>query len=200
MKFTDQAIILKRYNLGEADRLITFLTRNHGKFTAVAKGVRKLTSRKGGNLELFNNIQGFFVETRGLSLITEVFLFSSFEQIKKDLEKVGQAWYVCELVDCLLREGQETYQVFNLLLGILRKMNDLRVDLRSMNYELRNFEVRLLKILGFWSDEVHGQKYPQDPVLQARFNRALISQILERSLKTPKFLEKISLSTQEKIF
>lgn len=187
MKFTDQAIVLKRYNLGEADRLITLLTRNHGKLTVVAKGVRKLTSRKGGNLELFNHTVGFFVETKGLSLITEVSLLSSLEQIKKDLEKVGQAWYVCELADSFIKEGQESYRVFNLLLGILQEMNDLRFKI----YDLRRFEVQLLKVLGFWSEEIHGPKYPQDPVLQARFNQALISQILEKSLKTPKFLEKI---------
>lgn len=186
MSFSDQAIILKRYSLGEADRLVTLLTRRHGKLIVVAKGVRRPVSRKAGSLELFNYITGFFVETKGLPLIIEVKLLASFEKLKEDLQTVGEAWYVCELADSLLHEGQEGHQVFNLLLKILQQINELRVT----GYELRNFEIELLKILGFWSDEIHGRKYPKEPAAQARFNRVLIQQIIEKDLKTPRILEK----------
>ncbi|QRN79320.1 MAG: DNA repair protein RecO, partial [Nocardiopsis sp. BM-2018] len=51
--FRDDAIVLRTHLLGEADRIVTLLTRNHGKIRAVAKGVRKTSSRFGSRLEPF---------------------------------------------------------------------------------------------------------------------------------------------------
>jgi len=186
LSFSDQAIILKHYSLGEADRLVTLFAHYHGKFTVIAKGVRRPTSRKGASLELFNQIQGFFVKTKNLPLVTEVKLINSFENIKKDLEKVGQAWYVVELVDVLLRQEQKVPQVYKELVRILQKINQADFQIK----DLRVFEVELLKILGFWSDEIHGKRYPADLKDQTRFNRTLIQQIVEKTLKSAQILEK----------
>lgn len=181
--YSDQAIILKRTDFDEAKRIITLLTKNHGKTSAVAPGVRKVTSRKASHLELFNHSRVFLIRGKNLDIITEAETIDSFENIRSDLKKIGQAYYLVELVDSLLPAGQKNYQVFYLLLNVLAQLNNY-----SANKLLRSFEIDLLKNLGFWSDEVHGRNYPADPKAQARFNQLLIEQIIERELKSAKFL------------
>ena len=196
--FSDQAIILKRIDFDEAKRIITFLTCNHGKLSAVAPGVRKVTSRKASHLELFNHSRVFLAKGKNLDIITEAEIINSFEDIRSDLKKIGCAYYIAELVDALLPEKQKNYKVFNLALTVLKELNSLQTVLPtfrvgievSIDKILRNFEVELLKILGFWSDEVHGKNYPSDPIAQSSFNKILIQQIIERELKTPKIFER----------
>ena len=183
--FSDHAIILKRIDFDEAKRIITLLTCNHGKLCAVAPGVRKVTSRKGSHLELFNHAQVFFAKGKNLDIITEAATIDSFENIRGNLEKIGQAYYIVELVDALLPEEQKNYPVFNLLLNALSQLN------KKTNPLLRNFEIDLLKTLGFWSDEVHGRNYPSEPKAQAHFNQVLIQEIIERELRSARFLEQV---------
>lgn len=197
--FSDHAIILKRTDFDEAKRIITLLTRNHGKISAIAPGVRKLTSRKGSHLELFNHAQVFLAKGKNLDIITEAATINSFENIRNNLEKIGQSYYIAELVDALLPEEQKNYRVFNLLLNALSRLNKKRIrelETRELENEktnllLRNFEIDLLKTLGFWSDKVHGRNYPSEPKAQESFNQILIQQIIERELKSARFLEQV---------
>ena len=79
--FKTEGIILKRMNYGEADRILTIYTLHHGKIRAMAKGVRKLQSRKAGSLELFNHSVLFLIKGKNLDLVTEaqtIDLFKSF--------------------------------------------------------------------------------------------------------------------------
>lgn len=195
--YSDQAIILKRTDFDEAKRIITLLTKNHGKISAVAPGVRKVTSRKASHLELFNHARVFLVKGKNLDLVTEAEAIDSFENIRSDLEKIGTAYYLVELVDALIPEEQRNAQVFNMALTVLKKLNGLETEQsdnqvclrrQAIKQSLRDFEIDLLKNLGFWSDEIHGRNYPADPKAQARFNQLLIEQIIERELKSAKFL------------
>lgn len=194
--FSDCAVVLKRFNFGEADRILTFFTRNHGKVTVIAKGIRRPISKKAGHLELFNYVNVFIAEGRNLGIVCEAEVIDSFENIKKNLRKVGQAFYITELVDVLLPEDQKNYKVFELLLSIFSKINSS--NQKQLSHEsgqasnvLQNFEVELLKILGFWSDEIFSKRLPKSSKSQTHFNRILIEHIIERSLKSPKFLEKL---------
>lgn len=56
-QYRDRAVVLRTYRLGEADRIVVLLTREHGKVRAVAKGVRKTTSRIGARLEPMNHVE-----------------------------------------------------------------------------------------------------------------------------------------------
>ena len=76
--YSAEAIVLRRANFGEADQVVTLLTRFQGKIPAVAKGVRKMGSRKGGNLDLLNHIKAHLAEGKNMDLITEVDLISAF--------------------------------------------------------------------------------------------------------------------------
>ena len=69
--YRDEAIVLRTHKLGEADRIITLLTRQHGRVRAVAKGVRKTTSRWGSRLEPFTHVDLQLAEGRNLDVITQ---------------------------------------------------------------------------------------------------------------------------------
>lgn len=85
--YKTEGIILKRINLGEADKIITLYSRHYGKIRCIAKGIRNITSRKGGNLELFNRVAIFLAKGKNLDIITEVQLLDSFSGFRQDLKK-----------------------------------------------------------------------------------------------------------------
>ena len=69
--YRDEAIVLRTQKLGEADRIITLLTRSHGRVRAVAKGVRRTTSRFGARLEPFSHVDVQLAEARSLDVVTQ---------------------------------------------------------------------------------------------------------------------------------
>ena len=76
--YRDEAIVLRTHKLGEADRIITLLTRQHGRVRAVAKGVRRTTSRFGSRLEPFTHVDLQLAEGRNLDTITQAETLDAF--------------------------------------------------------------------------------------------------------------------------
>lgn len=146
-----QAIILKRTNFSEADRLITVFTKRHGKLKLIAKGIRKLTSRKKGHLELFTHAQLQIAKTKSIDIITEAETINNFSQLRKNLNRVRIAYLLAELIDQLTAEGQEHTQVYDLLLHSLTTLNS---QTAPKNFIL-NFEKQLLQLLGFGLPSKH---------------------------------------------
>ena len=142
--YKTEGIILKRVNFGEADKILTIYTKHYGKIRAIAKGVRKLTSRKAGNVELFNQAVIFLAKGKNLDILTEVQLLNSFKAWRKDLKKVAAAYYFCELVDKLTPDNQASQSVYWLLVQALSKISQ-----ESLPELVRSFEEQLLDKLGF---------------------------------------------------
>ena len=69
--YQDEGVVLRTVKLGEADRIVTLLTRDHGKIRAVAKGVRRTKSRFGGRLEPFMRVSLLIAEGRSLDVISQ---------------------------------------------------------------------------------------------------------------------------------
>ncbi len=78
MLYRDEAIVLRTHKLGEADRIITLLTRQHGRVRAVAKGVRRTTSRFGSRLEPFTHVDLQLAEGRNLDVVTQAETLTPF--------------------------------------------------------------------------------------------------------------------------
>lgn len=142
--YKTEGIILKRINYGEADRILTIYTKHYGKIKALAKGVRRITSRRGGNVELFNQTVLFLHKGRNLDILQEAQVISSFKDWRKNLKKVSTAYYFSELVDKLTPEAQANQQVFTLLERFLTK-----IGTASLPELTRSFEEALLRELGF---------------------------------------------------
>jgi len=176
--YKTEGIILKRTNYGEADRILTIFTKHYGKIKTIAKGIRKLTSRKAGSLELFNHVTLFLIKGKNLPLLTEVQTINLFKNWRKDLARIGVAYYFCELVDKLTPEEQENSSVFELLRDYLEKI----ATKKNLNFLVREFEEKLLKELGFGIPEIWQEKQGS--------LKNYIESIIEKKINSPKILKR----------
>ncbi len=176
--FKTTGIIIKRKNIGEADRYITVFTKEHGKISIKAKGVRRITSRRSSHVELLNYGILNLYKGQGTPVLTEIETCNSFHEIKADLEKTGLAYHLCELIDGLCPENQELSNVFSLFLDTLEKLSRNE----SPKSIVHTFERSLLNVLGYWSS--------QKDISQSQVEH-LIENILERKLKTLQILPQL---------
>lgn len=169
--YRTEGIILKRVNIGEADRLLTVFTRSHGKIRCIAHGVRRPTSRKSASVELFCHSTLFLARGKNIDIVTQAETFADFSQIRKHLKAAKAAYHVVELVDLLTAEGQENHQVYDELVGILQTINDQGQATRR---QISEFERNILVELGFGTPKKESQASL----------RTFIESIIERHLKT----------------
>lgn len=139
------AIVLRQRKLGEADKIVILYTPNHGKLDAVAKGVRRPTSKLAGHVEPLTYSSFLLAQGRELDIVTQVQTIEAFTALREDLERTSHAIYVAELVDRFTPERQEAYPIFHLLLETLWRLAE-REDLET---SVRFFEMRLLEELGY---------------------------------------------------
>ena len=122
--YRDEAIVLRTHKLGEADRIITLLTRHHGRVRAVAKGVRRTTSRWGSRLEPFTHVDLMLAEGRNLDTSTQAETLTPFSgTLGLDYDRYTSGTVMLETADRLVsEERQPSLQQFLLLVGGLRAM------------------------------------------------------------------------------
>lgn len=176
-----EGIVLKRRNVGEADRILTVLTRHLGKITVKAVGVRKISSKRSSHIEPLNHVTMSLYKGKAMPILTEVVAKESFVSLKEDFQKIGFAYHLCELVDGLCPEGQENPRVFDLLHGVL---SDLCSTV-ALSERIHEFEVALLTTLGYWNGS--------NSSLNTSY---VIESILERRLKTMRMLPKLFLELE----
>ncbi len=143
-----EAIVIRRRDWDEADRLLTLYTREQGKLQAVAKGVRKPASRKSGHVELFTRAQLLVARTRSIHIVTQAETIQAFRVLRESLEASTLAHYFAELLDRFTGEGESDPALFDLLslaLGWLCEAEDFRLVARF-------YELRLLDLTGFRPD------------------------------------------------
>ena len=106
--YTDEGVVLRTTKLGEADRIITMLTRNHGKVRAVAKGVRRTKSRFGARLEPFMRTQLLIATGRSLDVISQAVCVGAYaDPIIHDYESYLSANLIVETADKVVSSEEE---------------------------------------------------------------------------------------------
>jgi DNA repair protein RecO (recombination protein O) len=113
--YVTDAIVLSRFDYGEADRIVTLLTPVHGKFKAIAKGVRRPTSRLGGSLEPLAELRVALARGRTFDVVTQVQVTHAWLRLRDSLESAATAWYLAELADRSLEERHEAEALYALL-------------------------------------------------------------------------------------
>ena len=113
--YVTDAIVLSRFDYGEADRIMTLLTPVHGKFKAIAKGVRRPTSRLGGSLEPLAELRVALARGRTFDVVTQVQVTHAWLRLRDSLESAATAWYLAELADRSLEERHEAEALYALL-------------------------------------------------------------------------------------
>jgi DNA repair protein RecO (recombination protein O) len=139
------AVVLRRHDLGETDRIVTLYTSAYGKLRAVAKGIRRPTSKLGGHLELFTHSRLMLARGRNLDVITQVETVSSFLGLREDLWRTGLAYYVAELIDRLTEERAENPALFDLLIATFERL----ASARRPDQVVRLFEMQAVGLLGY---------------------------------------------------
>jgi DNA repair protein RecO (recombination protein O) len=148
--YRTHAVVLRRRDYSDADRILTVFTPNYGKLDLIAKGVRKTTSRKAGHLELFGHTSLLVAQARTWDIITEAVTVESFAAMRGDLDKIGYASYLCELVDAFTEGGDENQPLWDLLLIALHELNGQPADAGpAIHLLLHWFELHLLSLAGF---------------------------------------------------
>lgn len=140
-----EAIVLKRHDFGEADRILTLYTPDRGKQRAIAKGVRRITSRKSGHVELFVHAQVLLAEGRNLHVVTQAETVNAFRGLRDDLARASYAYHVAELVDRFVEEDLPSPATFQ----FLRDTLDELAQSDQPSFVARFFELRFLGLLGY---------------------------------------------------
>jgi DNA repair protein RecO (recombination protein O) len=143
--FRVEAVVLRHSDWGEADRLVGLFTRELGKVRAIAKGVRKLRSRKAGHLEPFTRTSLLMARGRDMFIITQAETLKAYMPLREDLLLVGYASYIIELLDRFTYEEGENRSLYRLLVDTLGRLSTQPNPALVVHY----YEIRLLDLLGF---------------------------------------------------
>lgn len=205
--FKTEGIILKRRDFGEADRILTVFTIHKGKVSVLARGVRRINSRRAGNVELLNRVQIFLIPGKNFLILTEAESIDTYQKLKEDLTLSTYAYHIIELVDKLTAENQENPTVYNHLQEVLNRLSK-----NPRQILIRAFETKLLSLMGFvnfqldesnissklqeldsysW-DEIEKMALAEKEALELeRILRYHLEGIIETSLKSRQFLKKL---------
>ncbi len=165
--YSIEAIVLKRTDIGEADRILTLFTPSRGKMRAVAKGTRRPISKKAGHLELLNRSQLQIALGRNLDIVTQAEGRENFLHLRSELWHMTCGFYLVELVDRFVEDSTPHLDIYALLLEALRYLDADANALQQQRAQgtvlageqvdehgptrllLRYFELHLLSSIGY---------------------------------------------------
>jgi DNA repair protein RecO (recombination protein O) len=120
--YRDQGVVLRTIKLGEADRIVSVLAQGSGKVRAVAKGIRKPTSRFGARLEPTSHIAFQCYRGRELDVVTQVETIDAFRQLREHYGSLTHAISMLEAVDQVAQEREANPALYRMLVGALRTL------------------------------------------------------------------------------
>ncbi len=133
--YRDSGVVLRTFKLGEADRIVSIMTRNNGKVRAVAKGVRKTRSKFGARLEPSSHVNLQLYRTRGdLDIVTQAETVDRFPNLRTDLDRFSRASAMLEAVDQLAQESEVNRRLYEMLVRALRTVADTESPLVAAGF------------------------------------------------------------------
>lgn len=206
MNFRSEGIVIGRKSLNDADRLLTLYTKEFGKITCIAKGVKKLKSRKSGHLELGTYCIFYVARGKSLDIITEVETKKAFGMENLPNGKSNDIYHLLELIDHLTVQNQKNHEVYELLVDYLTHIKTTQ----NSKILLAAFKIKLLSALGFFSSKNLKESKSKELLykfetenlnhLENRYKEqtnylklltfldSIIEKITERKLKTSRFI------------
>lgn len=143
--FRAQGFVLRRHDLGEADRILTLFTRTQGKRRVVARGVRRPKSRLAGHIELFSLVDTYMVVGTNLDLLSQATAITTYNELATDLERFAYASCAAETLDRLTPEGEADRYLFDTFETTLERIS--KGERPSLH--LRHFELLMLSRCGY---------------------------------------------------
>lgn len=146
--FSDVGVIIKVIDFTEADRLVNLVTKDHGLVSLVAKGARRITSKKASHLDLLNLIKFQVVRGRTPQILVQAELIEPYLNLKNNLRMARTSFYLAEILGSLLAPGQEDTELFLSLKNYLSRLNQIESTSQSRQLSTQ-FQLYLLRHLGF---------------------------------------------------
>lgn len=143
--YRTEAVVLSRLEFGEADRILTVYTPQFGKIRLIAKGVRRPTSKLGSHLEYFTRSKLMVAKGRELDVVTGAETIEAFLPLRSNLEALGHASHLAELLNRLTEDRQENVRAYDLLIRSLSLLAE-GVDPFAVT---RHYEMTLLALMGY---------------------------------------------------
>lgn len=128
--FSDEGIVLRRQALGDSDRIVVLLTREHGKLSVVARGVRRPRARNAAGLELLERSTMMLIPGRSLHVLAQV-RPSGTAPVTADPIRMGCAAVAAETVDALVEEGHPEPVLFELLAEVASRLASVSANPHS---------------------------------------------------------------------
>jgi DNA repair protein RecO (recombination protein O) len=144
--YTAEAVILRKVDYGEADRILTLLTRERGKVPAIAKSVRKSKSRMSGQLDVFAHGKMLLAEGKTMDVVTQFQRITENSALGSDLKRAAVASVVVEVADKIMEERHAAPEMFTLVVDALTHLSDRETPPLM---ELADFLMRILAELGY---------------------------------------------------
>lgn len=145
-----EGVVLRRRDLGEADRILTVFSDRLGKLSAIAKGARRTQSRLAGHLEPFCRTSLLLAKGRNLDIVTQASLIEPFKRLHSSEALIAYAGYFADLIDQFCAEEQENHRAYDLFVETLERL-DQGLDPFVIS---AFFEFHLLSLMGF-KPELH---------------------------------------------
>jgi len=147
--YREQGIVLRRYPLGEADRIVVLLTPNSGKIRAVAKGARRTKSRFGARLEPFSHTDAQFATGKSLDVVTQTSLITAYDAVRSDYARSVAGQAMAEACDRAAPEAERAASLFVLLRDGLARLADLGTPASEVARVFDAFHLRLASVAGY---------------------------------------------------
>lgn len=160
-----EAVVLRHLEYGEADRILTVFSREQGKLRCIAKGVRKIRSRKAGHIQPFSCAKLMLARGRNMWIITQAELIDAYPALQKNLVILSYASYVIELLDRFTYEEGPHQALYRLLTRTLDRLTKAEHPDQVVRY----YDMRLLDLMGFRPQLFHCVNCEEEIIAQDQY-------------------------------
>ncbi|QQS38578.1 DNA repair protein RecO [Candidatus Woesebacteria bacterium] len=176
--FSSEAIVLSRKNYGEADRIITLFTKDYGKITLIAKGVRRPKSRKRGSLEVFGIVKFSAVRGKNWHIMTEAVIVDDLKKVRIDIRRVTVAYFIVETIHKLTKDEEAHKDAYKITRYYLNKLK-ISTSLKKLRHA---FIREIIISFGYWPRSKTLNNY--DTILEEITEREMTTSRVGRKLLT----------------
>lgn len=146
--YRTQGIILEKEDRRDSDQFLTVYTKDFGKVEILARAVKKITSKLRGGADLFYLSEVEFIQGKNHKTLTDAILIDKFANIREDLKKIQAVWRIAEVLDRLSSKEEKESRVWELLIGVLHKLDTKDLKLEPAIF-YHYFLWNLLALLGY---------------------------------------------------
>ena len=175
--YSDLGIVIRAVDSGESDKYITILTEHHGLGNFVARGARRITSKKSPHLDLFNVIKFSVGRGDAPKYLNQVESLHFFPGIKKDYAKIGLAMTLAEIITGTMPTDEEDREMYLSLKAYLDALNGTTL-VKESNQLTRRFALFLMRHLGYPSP-----KSPDTDNLSGYFESVMNRKIISKEIR-----------------